>query len=711
MKGQVIFLILLCYGAVPNAFSQTAINRHAVVQRHAVKLDRADSLSSLTVGNGSFAFTVDVTGLQTFPQYYKNGVPLGTQSEWGWHSFPNDEDYREQETLTEYELQGRKITYAVQSKKTKRSNDASNYFRVNQHRLQLGNIGLDITRRDGSLINIADIKNIDQTLDMWRGEITSHFSVEGVPVTVVTYAHHDKDAIAARIISPLLQEGRMKVRIRFPYPTGAFGDEGVNYTFPERHESAITESEDHRATIQHRLDTTRYYAHIAWSNQAFMAEQSQHYFTLTPQHSGDFDFAILFSPRAEDNAPTFSETKDSSVKGWEKFWMSGGAIDFARSTDPRAAELERRVILSEYLTRVQCAGNFPPQETGLTCNSWYGKAHLEMLWWHAAHYALWNRTELLEKVMTWYSTAASQARRIAERQGFEGARWQKMTDNEGREVPSTVGAFLLWQQPHLIYFAELVYRNRKDKATLGRYKDLVFETADFMASFPTYDKKNDRFNLGPGLIPAQECFKPETTFNPTYELAYWYWGLRTAQEWRLRLGLTRKKEWDAVLQKLATLPQGNGVYLATESTPDCYDADSKYTIDHPAVLAALSTIPPANHLDTAVMHRTFDLVKKVWHWDHTWGWDFPMVAMTATRLALPSQAVDALFKKNTTNTYLANGHNYQDKRLRIYLPGNGGILAAVAMMCAGYDGCKTKNPGFPSDGTWNVQWEGLRAMP
>ena len=27
--------------------------------------------------------------------------------------------------------------------------------------------------------------------------------------------------------------------------------------------------------------------------------------------------------------------------------------------------------------------------------------------------------------------------------------------------------------------------------------------------------------------------------------------------------------------------------------------------------------------------------------------------------------------------------DYQDDRLRVYLPGNGGLLAAVAMMCAG----------------------------
>ena len=30
---------------------------------------------------------------------------------------------------------------------------------------------------------------------------------------------------------------------------------------------------------------------------------------------------------------------------------------------------------------------------------------------------------------------------------------------------------------------------------------------------------------------------PATTFNPTFELAYWAFGLETAQRWRERLGM------------------------------------------------------------------------------------------------------------------------------------------------------------------------------
>ena len=109
------------------------------------------------------------------------------------------------------------------------------------------------------------------------------------------------------------------------------------------------------------------------------------------------------------------------------------------------------------------------------------------------------------------------------------------------------------------------------------------------------------------------------------------------------------------------------------------------------------------------MRRTLDWVLQHWNWDKTWGWDYPMVAMCAARLGEPAKAVDALLMDRRTNTYLVSGHNYQDGRLRVYLPGNGGLLTAVAMMLAGWDGSSVPNPGFPAD--WDVRWEGLLPMP
>jgi hypothetical protein len=686
------------------------IDRRALVQRHNVVITAADSLSSLTVGNGKFAFTVDVTGLQSFPGFYAKGVTLGTQSEWGWHSFPNKANHKFESALRSYQLNNREVSYAVQWNEAGLNRDAANWFRQNPHRLQLGTIGFDIRKQDGSAASIDDIKNIRQVLNLWTGEIQSNFTVENIPVNVVTVCHPQKDAIAVKIKSALLNDRRIKIFFRFPYPTGEWADAGNNWVNHDKHITNLMATPI-AASILRKIDSTEYSLHVMWSvANSDIAEKSAHNIELTPASTNtDFEFTALFSAKNEKQLiPDFLATFAASAIDWNKYWISGGAVDFSRSTDPRAFELERRVVLSQYLMRVQEAGSYPPQETGLTYNSWFGKPHLEMHWWHAVHYALWGRIELLEKSLDWYTKVFSKARAIAARQGYEGVRWQKMTDNGGDESPSSVGSFLIWQQPHFIYFAELCYRERKDIATLNKYKDLVFATADFMASFPAYDKSNDRYVLGKGLIPAQERFKPEETFNPTFELAYWQYALSVAQEWKRRLNLPAEKKWDDVINKLSSLPKLDNVYLAAESAPDSYTRDA-YMTDHPGVFGAFGFLPKTKLLDTSTMHRTFDLVWQKWNWKETWGWDFPLTAMTAARLGLPEKAMDALFMNVMTNTYLVNGHNYQDERLRIYMPGNGGLLTAVAMMCAGWDGSGESNPGIPKN--WVVKWEGLRKMP
>jgi hypothetical protein len=273
-----------------------------------------------------------------------------------------------------------------------------------------------------------------------------------------------------------------------------------------------------------------------------------------------------------------------------------------------------------------------------------------------------------------------------------------------------VGAFLIWQQPHFIYFAELCYRDRPSPALLNKYKNLVFATADFMASYAWYDSATHRYILGKGVIPAQERFRQDSTFNPCFELAYWRWALATAQQWRARLGLKPNPVWQRVYDGLSALPQRDGLYFPTESATDSYTND-RYRTDHPAVLATFGFLPATKGLDVPVMQHTFDWIWANWHWEDTWGWDFPLTAMSATRLGRPDRAIDALLMPVKKNTYLPDGHNYQDDRLRLYLPGNGGLLSAIALMCAGYDGCTIANPGFPRDGKWKVRWEGLKKMP
>ncbi len=183
-------------------------------------------------------------------------------------------------------------------------------------------------------------------------------------------------------------------------------------------------------------------------------------------------------------------------------------------------------------------------------------------------------------------------------------------------------------------------------------------------------------------------------------LAYWYWGLTAAQKWKERLQEAKDDQWEEVRLKLAAPDQANGVYLGIEGATESY-SNMELMEDHPLVLGAYGILPAWDKLDPEVMRQTMHRIAELWDWPSTWGWDYPMAAMSAVRLDEPELALEFLLKDVQKNTYLRNGHNYQSEHLRIYLPGNGGLLITISMMCAGYEGCETENPGFPKDGKWN----------
>lgn len=686
--------------ALPSCTEACAkIDRRALVERNNPHITSVDTLASLTVGNGGFAFTADITGLQTFPEEYANGVPLGTMSDWGWHSFPNVENYSFDETLKEYDFgRGRTEVYSTQIKDDDRRKAACDYYRVNPHRLHLGTLGFHN-------MDINAIEGIDQTLDMWNGVINSKFTVDGSEVSVKTSADPELDLVAAKISDTK----RHPVSLRFPYPTGKHSDDACDWEADSLHVSEIVLSEPGKAIVKHTLDTTSYYVTLNWNGQSTAENEGAHSIVITPD-ADNWTITAQFTENLTDgNNPMADIAINAASDYWQGFWKNGGVVDFSECTDPRAKELERRVVLSQYLLATNCAGVTPPQETGLTYNSWFGKFHLEMIWWHQAQFALYGHEDLLARTLPWYEKARDNAKSIAERQGFEGVRWMKMTDPSSIEAPSSVGSFLIWQQPHLIYLAELLYRANPNDSILKQYYPLIEETAQFMASFADYDADNDRYILK-GIIPAQETLRAAETVNPPFELSYWHFGLNTAQKWRERMGMKRNADWDKIAGSLSHLAAKDSLYLAAETAPQTYE-DIRFTSDHMAVLGAQGILPASPLAEPEILNNTFDWIYDNWNWDKTWGWDYPTTAMCAARVGEPEKAVNALLMDKRTNTYLPNGHNFQDNRLRCYLPGNGGLLTAVALMTAGWDGCDVENPGFPKDGTWNVKWEGIKPLP
>lgn len=695
----------------PQRSKSLTIDRAALVNRHHPTLRKLDPLSPLSVGNGEFAFTCDVTGLQTIPQEYEKTMPLCTMSQWGWHTQPLPRGLDPNALrLTQYETHGRQVGYQTGADGQR---ELYNWLRENPHRLHLGQIGFRYTASGQQEIQASDISDIKQQLDLWTGVLMSRFKLQGQQVTVRTAVHPDQDLLAVRIESSLISEGRLAVRFAFPYGSPLMN--AADWKQPAKHQTQIIKQTTQHAELHCILDADEYFVTINWIGQATFATDAQHSFLLTParartpsQHNSSLEFTAAFSPHAlPKTLPGVAATFAANAGRWQRFWTQGGAIELADSRDSRAQELERRIVLSQYLTAIQCAGSSPPQETGLTVNSWYGKFHLEMHWWHAAHFALWNRLPLLEKSLGWYDSVLPGARKLAASQGYAGARWPKMVGPEGRDSPSPIGPLLIWQQPHPIFYAELCYQSRRTRATLERYRQVVFATAEFMASYAFFEQSRGRYVLGPPVIPAQENHPPRETWNPTFELAYWIYGLKTAQRWRERLGMKRHAGWDAVLAKLSPLPALDGVYLAHENCPQTY---TERNYDHPSMLGAFGVLR-GDGVDRETMRRTLYKVMKAWRWDQTWGWDYPLTAMTAARLGETRIAVDALLMTTEKNRYLPNGHNWQRQNLPCYLPGNGGLLYATALMAGGWQGApQTHAPGFPADGSWTVRHEGLNTQ-
>jgi hypothetical protein len=701
------------------------IDRRALVGRHTVEITRADPASALTVGNGDFAYTADITGMQTFTGFHDQAaahargrvaINTATQSTWGWHSMPNPEGFVLADAMSTYQTARGPVQYpdrfdmaAMFGGEVGEDLRAGTWLHVNPHRLDLGRIGLLLRPEPGAPPEDAPgaLTGTRQRLDLWSATLTSEFHYAGQRMRVTTVADPYHARVAFRIESGLLASGQAAVAVRFPYASDGFFQTS-DWTAPDKHEAILDPLGENACRFRRRLDAFGYTVRLDWSEGGVRAAATPHAFVLSTSATA-LELVAAFAPGDDGvlGGGEFLTIHGTAADWWRRFWTSGAAIDLSGSTDPRAPELERRVVLSQYLTAVNCSGSAPPQETGLITNSWQGKFHLEMHWWHAAHFAAWGRPELLERSMGWYLTILDGARETGRRQRYAGARWPKQVGPDGRESPSDIGALLIWQQPHPLYLLELLYRSRPEPERdrlVTRFAELVEKTALFMASFA--EERDGAYHLPAPLVPAQEFYDARTTEDPTFELAYWWWGLEIAQRWRERLGRPRHRHWQHVQDNLVLPRQDAGVYSAIATEPYLRRDD------HPSMLCALGLVPATPVIDPAVMHATLLDVRDDWDWNSAWGWDFPVMAMTAARVGRPDLAVDALLMDTPKNGYLPTGHNPQmGGVLPLYLPGNGGLLAAVSLMAAGWDGCDDDCPGFPGDGRWTVRHEGFIRWP
>lgn len=157
-----IFLFVSC--------NQSRIDRKALVDRHRIVSTETDPRSPAQVGNGEFAFGVDITGLQTF-------VPFNTMAQWSWHSFSLPEGQQVEDFKKPLmDTYGRQIPYDIPNPEQP---ELSAWLAANPHRFNLGRIGFKLLRADGSAATAGDLSDTRQEVDMWTNFAFEHPALIG----------------------------------------------------------------------------------------------------------------------------------------------------------------------------------------------------------------------------------------------------------------------------------------------------------------------------------------------------------------------------------------------------------------------------------------------------------------------------------------------------------------------------------------------------
>lgn len=655
------------------------IDRKARVTRHDIHLQ--DFTRVIPLGNGEFCFGCDRTGLQ--------GFGGNAMAHWAWHNFPIPEGMDLSNWPETGSFMHGRMTGSGRDVFPKDRWDAVEYTFDNPHSVNLGR--LHFVHSDGQPLNEAEIVDSRRDYHLWEGVLNTSFRLDGQAVTVTACAHNTQDAVAVKIQSPLLAGGHLAICLDFPYASIEQKMTMGDFTAADRHETDFVKLPN-RCRMARRMDDLRYWAELSWN--AGEAEIVGPHALVLRAAGDELELTLRYEKEEQAApAPTFDETLAASRVGWAYFWTTGGTIDLSESTDARWFELERRIVLSEYLLAVQSRGSWPCAEAGLMfTDNWRGQFHMEMTWWHIAHYALWSRMEWADRQLEVFQRFLPVAKKLAAQLDYAGAKWGKSVGPEGRSAPWGGNLALLWKQPHPIFFAELEYLNRPTEETLHKWAEIIRQTADHMADYPV--KKDDGFyHLDPAMPPCELGF----TYDTLFDLAYWRWALETALVWQDRMGLPRVAKWEDVAYHLAPLPVQDGLYIRSPEWTETY---TKQTYEHPDPVGICGMLPPTAMVDRDIAHASLLKVWECWDKNRIWGWDFPWIAMCATRTGEREMAVEAMLSCDLDEVGCNAAGSYP------YLPANGAILYAAAMMAVGKDGQQA--PGFPTDGSWVVRQENIK---
>ena len=580
-----------------------------LIKKFNIHHDDFDFENPLSCGNGNLCITLDQTGFHTFSKLY-NHIPLSVFSNKVWAG----KDINPEIKKDKYIKRNGEYIYHMTTDTDKENYDL---LRTNFHKMSLFNIKLLNSDLDNTKI-------ITQDLDLYSGILYSNFKINDDLYENKVYVTQDTDTILWNI------SGK-EINLSISFNNPSFTKTGASDIFKN----------------------------IILNNNEIIVKSDLFDYKLYINTNGKISLndGILYISNNDNLTLEIGLDKPKNYELLNKYFDN--IIDLNIPDN----EILRRYILSLYLMKINTLGIYPPAETGLTCNSWYGKFHLEMhLWHHLGLIYLGAGNEVI-KSMDYYLDILDSAKNRAKEHGYEGARYPKMTDFRGFDSPSPIGCLLMWQAPHII----LMCKALKDEGfDISKYHNIIYEVAKFIKSVFIY--KDGVYLLDKPLIPSQECYLPLDVESPLFETEYLRSGLILARD------ILNTSEFDEVIDNIVKPYIKDNVYQTDITDLDHF---TTYAKDHPSVIGCYSYFK-SERIDKDIMLKTLHKCLESFDLETMWGWDFSMMAMTAYNCGDFNLAIKLLKYNASKNQYLKNGHNKQSQRddLPLYLPGNGSLLLA-----------------------------------
>ena len=545
--------------AIAESPAAEPIDRRALVTRHNPVLARLDAESPLSVGNGEFAFTADVTGLQTFPEAYEETIPLGTQAQWGWHTAPNPNHW----SIERFRVRRvREPTDARSATPTSRTTSA----RPRSPGCARTPIGCTWARWASASRRPTAPPPAPRTSRTWSrpstcgpASLKSRFVLEGQPVEVLTLCHPQRDLVAVRVVSPLAAPGPHggRTAISLRHRRGHRG----RLDPPRSPRDASTELGHRRASFVRKLDEDAYA--VARTLEPGRRDRGRARSTSTcspPRRMPTaLELAVAFAPKPDRRAPELRRPRRPRP-------ASIGATSGARAARSTSRGSKRPALARAGAAhRALAIPHRDPVRRELAAAG--DRPHLQQLGRQVPPGdALVARRPLraLESHADAREAASATTRRscraresTAQRQGYAGARWPKMTGPNGDESPSTVGPVpdLAAAASDLLRRARLSRSTRARDAREIRGRRLRDRRVHGVVSRPG-TRASDRYVLGPPCCSARKRSSRKThTLNAPSSSPTGAGVSKPRRNGASGSACRASREWDRVLAKLAQRPR------------------------------------------------------------------------------------------------------------------------------------------------------------